>query len=409
MAESRLLGADFVRALACLMVLGHHLVQRLSPDVVGRGFRPAYAFAHMGSFGVAAFFVLSGFLLSRPFWLAYDARQPMPSLRVFAIRRAARILPGYWLALTVSVVLAVVLFGWPLTGELWTRYAAGLFFVSDFHYLTFFPAEFNGPLWSISFEVTSYVLLPLCLAAVFLLWPRRSIWGGRIAWLVIIAAVLGLHHLIVSYWPVDDLERGWQFGVVGGAKEWMPRYNPVGFFGIFAIGVLAAALQVQAVRFRHWAFDLLVLAGFALAVWTIIPSTATIDNGSAWGWLAVPYGFPGFPLGIALVLCAAPSSRIAGWLMDNPAARYLAQLSFGIYVWHYLIIELVRQLWYPDLQYHGVVNVTEWLLISAAVVGVAVLIAHLSYNLLEAPVIAWARRREKRPAPPSAEPATAPS
>src|SRR5690606_37154871 len=102
MAENRLMGADFVRAAACLFVLAHHLTQRVSPDAVDPALHSVFRFGLMGPFGVAAFFVLSGYLLSRPFWLAYDAGAAMPSLRTYAMRRAARILPGYWFALTVT-------------------------------------------------------------------------------------------------------------------------------------------------------------------------------------------------------------------------------------------------------------------------------------------------------------------
>ena len=34
MSDNRLAGADFVRAFACLMVVGHHIAQRLSPQTV---------------------------------------------------------------------------------------------------------------------------------------------------------------------------------------------------------------------------------------------------------------------------------------------------------------------------------------------------------------------------------------
>src|SRR5690606_19954286 len=154
--DGRLQGADFVRAAACVLVLLHHLIQRLSPYAIEPGLKPFFQFGLMGSFGVAAFFVLSGYLLSRPFWQALDAGQPMPSVRTSALRRAARIVPGYWLALTVSFVLSLTLFGLTPNASLVQRYVAGLLLVSDFHYTTFFPVEYNGPLWSIGFEVTSY-------------------------------------------------------------------------------------------------------------------------------------------------------------------------------------------------------------------------------------------------------------
>jgi peptidoglycan/LPS O-acetylase OafA/YrhL len=404
MIESRLQGADFLRAAACLLVLLHHLIQRLSPYAIESGVRPLFQFGLMGSFGVSAFFVLSGFLLSRPFWVAYDAGEPMPSVRTYALRRAARILPGYWLALTVTFVLSVTLFPLTLDQSLVTRFVAGALLINDFHYTTLFPVEYNGPLWSIGFEATSYVLLPLCLALVFLARPwARTGWVARGLWLLVIGAALGAH-VLIQLWPVSNDMRGWNYGLVGGAKEWMPRFNPIGFFAIFAIGALAAAVQVRWAALKNWTFDLLALAGLAGAAWSM---AGYVEGGigEGWGLFNVPYGFPTFPLSIALTLAAAPSSRIAGWLLDNPAARYIARISFGIYVWHFLVIEVVRQNWYPRFFHGGTEMFGEWLMVSAAVTGITVLIAHVSYNVLEAPVIAWARGLEKRQ--PAAAPAAA--
>ena len=407
MTETRHQGADFVRAAACLLVLAHHLIQRLSPYAIDPGLRPIFQFGLMGSFGVAAFFVLSGFLLSRPFWAAYDVGAPMPSLKVYALRRAARILPGYWLALTATFLLSFTLFGVFLEQNLFVRYLAGFLLINDFHYTTLFPVEFNGPLWSIGFEVTSYVILPVCLALVFVLRPwLRPGWGGRVAWLLVIGAALGAHYLIMRYWPIDNDMRGWNYGLIGGAKEWMPRFNPIGFFTIFAIGALAAGIQVRWANARNWLFDALAIIGLGAAAWTMA-SYMQRGQGEGWGLFNVPYGFPVFPLAVALALAAAPSSRIVGWLLDNPAARYIAKISFGIYVWHFLVIEVVRQNWYGRLYHGGVEVFSEWLMVGAAVIGITVLIAHVSYNALEAPVINWARGLEKRRPSQPAEPAPA--
>jgi peptidoglycan/LPS O-acetylase OafA/YrhL len=405
--ENRLQGADFIRALACLMVLAHHLIQRLSAySIPSPILRQTLSWGLMGSFGVSAFFVLSGFLLSRPFWQAYDAKTPLPSLRTYATRRAARILPGFWLALTVSFILSFTLFGVHLDQSLVIRYLAGLLLVSDLHYVSFFPVEFNGPLWSIGVEIGSYVLLPICLALVFLLRPlAQPGWGGRLLWLAIILAVVGVHVLIMRYWPIDNEMRGWNYGLVGGAKEWMPRFNTIGFFAIFAIGTLAGGLQVRFARLKNWLFDVLVIVGFAVAIWGMAPYVRTgITEG--WGLYSIPYGFPSFPVGVAVILFAAPSSKLVGWLLDNPATRYIAKISFGIYVWHFLVIEIIRRNWYERFFHGGVQDFSDWMLLSAAVIGITFLIAHVSYNALEAPIIAWARRREKR-RPPEPEPAPA--
>ena len=51
--------------------------------------------------GVAVFFVLSGFLLYRPMVVADASDRPSLPWRVFWWRRVLRIVPAYWVALTV--------------------------------------------------------------------------------------------------------------------------------------------------------------------------------------------------------------------------------------------------------------------------------------------------------------------
>lgn len=397
MSDSRLAGADFVRAMACLMVVAHHVAQRISPAVLTPGQNDAVLWALMLAFGVAAFFVLSGFLLARPFWLALDAGQPMPSLRTYAIRRGARVLPAFWVNLTIVFLLSFTVLGEPFDQTLLLRYLAGLFLVADFSWLTWFPVEFNGPLWSISAEITCYALLPLCLWLLFKL-PFVRGWWARLGWAAIIAGLFGLHLLALRFFMPDAAGRGWEYGIVGGAKFWWPNYNPIGFFTIFAIGALAAGVQVQAARFRSALFDLLALGGFGLAIWGMWQGFPTPD---AYGLGGIPYGFPWFPGGIALILVATPSSLVMKTLTSLPPIAYVARVSFGVYIWHYFLMEVVRVLWQPRYVYAGMTDVGAWAGISLAVVAMSFAIATVSYALLEEPIIRWARGLEKRPTPTS--------
>lgn len=396
MTDTRLAGADFLRAAACLTVLFHHLAQRMSwEEQLGwmEWFRP---FADMGTFGVAMFFALSGFLLARPFWQALDRGEPMPSLRTYAMRRAARILPGYWAALLVTFVLSITVFGFALDGQLVLRLVVGLFAVADWHWVTLFPVEVNGPLWSISFEVTSYLLLPAGFALLFLAsrWTGQG-WQSRLMWIGVIALALVLHWLFTRYYRVDMRQRGWDYGLIGGAKFWMPRFNPLGFFAMFAIGSLAAGLQVRFAKYRNGLFDLvsLVAIGWALQRMVVQVDGPTQDS---WGWLGVPYGFPWFVLAVALFLAVAPSSLWVGRMLDNPVTRYIARISFGIYIWHYPVLELIRLYWDPQIQHGTADDPLRFAMTSAIVTGVTIIIAHISYTMLEEPVIRWARAREKR-------------
>ncbi len=394
MTSTRLAGADFVRAVACLMVVAHHVAQRVAPAVLPpAGTGTAMGFT-MGAFGVAAFFVLSGYLLSRPFWLALDSGEPMPSLRTYALRRAARILPGYWLALTVTFLLSFTLLGFPFDGILLLRYLSGLFLVSGFHWLTWFPVEFNGPLWSIGAEIIAYAALPIGLALLFKL-PFRGSWA-RLAWLAVIAAVIGLQFLGLRFLQPDAFQRGWDFGTVGGAKFWWPNYSPFAFFAIFAVGALAAGIQVQFARLRSGWFDVAALAGLAIAIGSLALSFPVAD---AFGLANIPYGFPWFPLGVAMILATVPGSVAIHRVTEIAPIAYVARVSFGVYVWHYFLMEIVRVVWEPRYVYWGMINVSAWAWISLAVVVLSFFIATLSYALLEEPIIRWARGLERRPTP----------
>src|SRR4029453_8643404 len=90
-------GLDGMRALAALGVLVCHVALQV-------GFSPHNRFGHYFArldVGVAVFFVLSGFLLYRPFVARRMDGRPRPSPRDYLRNRFLRIFPGYWLALTL--------------------------------------------------------------------------------------------------------------------------------------------------------------------------------------------------------------------------------------------------------------------------------------------------------------------
>ncbi|MFS8147287.1 acyltransferase [Rhizobium sp. R635] len=393
--EERLAGADFLRAAACLLVLVHHLVLRLDMRRIPDEFAPAAHIARFGNFGVAIFFVLSGFLLARPFWRALDADGDMPSLRSYSIRRAARIAPGFWVAATVGFALSLTLLALPLTPELALRYVSGMLFMSQWHWRTLFPVETDGPLWSIPFEVTSYVLLPACFFLLFRL-PvlRQRPLLARAAWLCVIGGVLLAHALILTFFALDDIGRGWQYGLQGGAKEWMPKYNPIGFFALFALGALAAGIEVMLLEKRSVWFDAAALLALVIAAYRLVISPGGTPE--AYGWLDIPYGFPVFPLAVATALVSLSHSRHLGRLLDNPPVRYTAKISFGIYIWQEVILILVQKL-DPGSFGASTENVmTGWLQSCGLAAALVFLIATLSYYLLERPAIHFGNRMSSR-------------
>ena len=78
------------------------------------------AAVQLGALGPIVFFAISGFLLYRPWVAARAAGAPAPAAGRYARRRALRILPAYWVALTVLAVFPGIT--GVFTGDWWRYY-----------------------------------------------------------------------------------------------------------------------------------------------------------------------------------------------------------------------------------------------------------------------------------------------
>ena len=105
-SRARLPGIEGLRALAAgAIVLLHAWSILATAGLVGTAV-PAYSIAAQPLHdGVTLFFVLSGFLLWRPFARAIASGRDLPSLRRYARNRALRILPAYWAVLALSALV----------------------------------------------------------------------------------------------------------------------------------------------------------------------------------------------------------------------------------------------------------------------------------------------------------------
>jgi peptidoglycan/LPS O-acetylase OafA/YrhL len=96
---------ESLRGIAIVLVVLYHTTTFLHPGDRPQQVWLPLAFVYGGHSGVELFFVLSGFLLSRPFLAALAGGRPV-RLREFYARRALRILPLYWTAVAVATILA---------------------------------------------------------------------------------------------------------------------------------------------------------------------------------------------------------------------------------------------------------------------------------------------------------------
>lgn len=175
--NSTIASLDGVRAIACLMVIGYH-ISRITRDThlwnplaPGLLHRIISSIVLAGASGVTLFFVLSGFLLFMPFCKAFLFETKWPSTLTFYLRRAFRILPGYYV-----VLLSILLITHPeyLQASHWQDLTLFFTLFMDATPRTF--QQINGPFWTLAVEWQFYLLLPLLMIAFSLLIlriPRR--------------------------------------------------------------------------------------------------------------------------------------------------------------------------------------------------------------------------------------------
>lgn len=381
-APSRpLAGADGVRALACLWVFGHHVVLLLDLPQRGAG----KLLGRHGPLGVVVFFVLSGFLLARPWWRALAAGGPPPALGPYARRRAARIVPAY----AVCLVVSFVVFG-AFTARDGLRLAAGLAFLSAFHPVTYFPVEGNSPCWSLGVEGVFYACLPLLGLA---LARVRTLRAGRLATLGALLLGLAAQAAVVANVPPPTPPAD-ASGLVRLAATWLPERSPLGLLPHFLVGALAASCVVGPGAARPTRRgDLLALAALAALVLELGwrgpgPGLASLD--AAWAARHVPgvHGrFPTFPLAVGALLVGLARSRVLGRAADAAPLRATATLSYGLYLWHVPVLLGVVAALRPG---RGAADVALVTILGLAGSYAA---AWLSWTFVERPVLRRARDR----------------
>lgn len=387
----RIRGADGLRAIACLLVVWHHLTQRLN----GHNYSGILGHIHYagmrGEVGVSLFFVLSGCLLSVPFWQSLVLQKQLPHLGHYALNRIARIVPAMWVNLIIVTLLAIPILNYNWN---WARVLSSLFFVNIFDYRTFFPAELNGPLWSIGFEVWCYILLPLVLLPII-----RYVRSLKVAACAIVLAIVGLqilNPLILNVFKTDNTMKGWEFGMVGGAKLWLPYWNLGTFFSQFLIGSLVAlgiiwlSTKPEAKRIS---FDVLGITAF-IAAFTVV--WFRVQPGAPDKFTQQPYAAPIFALLIGLCLFFASHSAYIHKVLDNSLFRWIAKVSFGIYLWHMVFIMIIGAKINTHFVFYGMNSWWHWLKLSAAVVSGALLMASMSWYVLEKPILQRAHQRTNR-------------
>jgi peptidoglycan/LPS O-acetylase OafA/YrhL len=398
---------DSARAIGALAILLAH-VASLAPWMtttwVGRLFNGL-------SVGVWIFFAVSGFLLYRPFVAARAAGRPGPKLGDFARRRVLRIVPAYWLALTVLSL-------WPgapyVTGPLthdWWRY---------FGFLQIYGGGYRDQglvvAWSLCVEVTFYAMLPLYAIGI-----RRlsNTVGWKVAEIGPLIAIAALGLTVRGLCANQVLSWAWSPTLLGSMQ----------FFTV-GMGLAVASVALQGRPVRSSVGRLLLRRvewSWALAFASFLVANTVFDYFQVHGyppWLQVTGNdVLGMATALLVIFPAVFGTTLGGLPRRILASRLLSWLgvvSYGMFLWHVSLLgwligadysaarglgpssPLVRGL--PDF-------VSDHVLLAAlgSTVALSVGAAALSYYLVELPFLRLKERRllaffRRNPGEPEARP-----
>jgi peptidoglycan/LPS O-acetylase OafA/YrhL len=317
---------DGIRGLAALHVTIHHALMEypwaVDALIAGGGWRAALTSVFRnGSAPVIVFIVLSGYCLMIP--VVRAGGQLRGGIAAFARRRAWRILPCYYAALAICILLPAVIpalrstkspIRWVVTQPVnFEAIVSHVLLIQ--HFALKWMYRINYPLWSVAVEWWLYALFALVVVRA---WRRHGTWKVGAA---LIASGVGL-----------DL--------LGGN-----HYNNLHlrFIALFGMGLTAAALDFSARSRRGGNTRAASIATLFVAVYVVLQAR-------------IPYTSWAQSLPMSLVAGLATSAFVV-WAtgqkhqgtspplvraLECPASVWLGRISYSLYLIHAPILALTH-------------------------------------------------------------------
>jgi peptidoglycan/LPS O-acetylase OafA/YrhL len=369
---------DGIRGLAALAIVGTH---GLEPGVAPSAGPLWVHLAAALRMALPAFFLLSGFLLYRPYVAARLLRTPRAPARTFWWRRILRVVPAYWVATTLLAI-------WPGLPEVfgpqgWRYYA----FVSVYSQRTIVGGIV--PAWTICVDMSFYLLLPFFALGMDRLWRATGDRWGLRAELGVLALLFGG---TIGYW-LAVLHHGGLSVPAIQVREW----NLVANLDWLAMGMAIAILSVRDRQHGASALTRLLNRPGAVALcWVLAAGLFAFFTAE---FFALSQLQQHIVQGVACLLVFAPTvlaptqGRIQQ-LLARREAMWLGLISYGIYLFHGPAINEIQRL--------NLTNGRGGLELYAVLVGlglpVSLVLGTLSYRLVERPFLGH-KRRASAPGP----------
>ncbi len=313
-----------IRAVAAILVVVTHAAY--TTGWYPRGYL-GLVFSRM-EIGVPIFFVLSGFLLFRP-WVKMAVGGPgtrPPSLRRYAWHRVRRIMPAY----VVTVLAAFLVYHFrtagPNPGHTWIGLFRNLTLTQIYtdNYLGSYLHQGLTQMWSLAVEVGFYLLLPVLAYGLLVLLCRRQWRPVRL--LVALVAVAA----ITPVWLVLVHTVAW---LPDSARLWPPAY-----LAWFVAGMLLTVLQAMGVNCYGFVAIPLAAVCYLIAATPIAgePTTSPHELREA----VIKSVFYAVIAALAVAPLALGNRGWYAWLLATRPMVWLGEISYEIFLIHLVLMEV---------------------------------------------------------------------
>ena len=362
-------GLRFIGAF--MVILGHLEFIKSLHDIPSLMSIPFYSNTN-GHLGVILFFVLSGFLIT---YLLMDELETNKKINLgkFYMRRILRIWPLYFFMVVVSIWILphfLNMIHFKLSTYMWSDYKYYLFFIPNLakasgHYI-------NGAvhLWSIGVEEQFYLVWPILI----LIFRKYLI----VLLLTVFVGITGLPYFLDFIHSHTSLFK--DEVVFNQIYSFIIHFkiNSMAISGLFAY---AFKHQKKWFEFSYNRFVILFICIITLALWLS-------------GMLLTSFSDEIYSICFALIIYSLSTSPKPLNLIENKFFNFLGSISYGLYVYHWVIILSLIYLLKIFIPNYTEEVVLFNLLLYILSIGFTILVANFSYKYLEKPLLKFKKKFE---------------